>query len=32
LRVSNLNLLIPFHRPEDFARLTDGLRKAGLPE
>ena len=32
LRVSNLNRLISFRRPEDFARLADGLRKAGLPE
>jgi tetratricopeptide (TPR) repeat protein len=32
LRVSNLNRLISFRRPEDFARLADGLRKVGLPE
>jgi tetratricopeptide (TPR) repeat protein len=32
LRVSNLKDLWPFHRPEDFSRWADGLRKAGLPE
>ena len=32
LRMSNLaDIVMPF-RPEDFARLEDGLRKAGLPE
>jgi adenylate cyclase len=32
LRLSNLANVVPFHRPEDLARLADGLRKAGLPE
>jgi len=32
LRISNLDQLNPFRRPEDFARLAEGLRKAGLPE
>jgi tetratricopeptide (TPR) repeat protein len=32
LRVSNLRNQIPYRRPEDLARLADGLRKAGLPE
>jgi TolB-like protein len=32
LRVSNLRVQIPYRRPEDLARLADGLRKAGLPE
>ena len=33
LRVSNLgDRLGPYRRPEDIARLIDGLRKAGLPE
>jgi tetratricopeptide (TPR) repeat protein len=32
LRVSNLKDWIPLRRPEDFARWSDGLRKAGLPE
>jgi TolB-like protein len=32
LRLSNLRELIPVRRPEDFARWSDGLRKAGLPE
>jgi adenylate cyclase len=31
-RLSNLANVVPFHRPEDLARLADGLRKAGLPE
>jgi TolB-like protein len=32
LRISNLaNIMMPL-RPEDFARLKEGLRKAGLPE
>jgi tetratricopeptide (TPR) repeat protein len=31
LRVSNVKNMIPLRRPEDLARLTDGLRKAGLP-
>jgi TolB-like protein len=32
LRISGLNDLNPFRRPEDFAKWADGLRKAGLPE
>jgi len=32
LRISNLKDLAPWRRPEDFARLAEGLRKAGLPE
>jgi hypothetical protein len=32
LRVSNLSKFIPLRRAEDFARLADGLRMAGLPE
>jgi len=32
LRLSNLKEQMPFRRAEDLARLTDGLRKAGLPE
>ncbi len=33
LRVSNLrDTLGPYRRPEDIARLEEGLRKAGLPE
>jgi TolB-like protein/Flp pilus assembly protein TadD len=32
LRISNLEHLTPFRRPEDLARLADGLRKAGVPE
>jgi adenylate cyclase len=32
LRLSNLGEQMPFRRAEDLARLTDGLRKAGLPE
>ncbi|WP_032831852.1 winged helix-turn-helix domain-containing protein [Pseudomonas sp. GM78] len=32
LRVSNLKDWLPIQRPEDFARLADGLRLAGLPE
>ena len=31
-RVSNLSSRIPLRRPEDRARLEEGLRKAGLPE
>jgi tetratricopeptide (TPR) repeat protein len=32
LRISNLaDVMIPL-RPEDFSKLTEGLRKAGLPE
>ncbi len=32
LRISNIEDLIPLRRPEDLARLAEGLRKAGLPE
>jgi hypothetical protein len=33
LRLSNLARVAPlFRRPEDLARYTEGLRKAGLPE
>ena len=32
LRISHLKDVYPFRRPEDLANLTDGLRKAGLPE
>jgi tetratricopeptide (TPR) repeat protein len=32
LRLANLRDFVPSRRPEDFARWTDGLRKAGLPE
>jgi TolB-like protein/class 3 adenylate cyclase/tetratricopeptide (TPR) repeat protein len=32
LRKSNLQNLFPLRRPEDFARLAEGLRLAGLPE
>ncbi|MGH8513385.1 MAG: tetratricopeptide repeat protein, partial [Gammaproteobacteria bacterium] len=32
LRISNLKDWLPIHRPEDFATLADGLRRAGLPE
>jgi len=32
LRVSNLKDWIQMRRPEDIARWTEGLRKAGLPE
>jgi tetratricopeptide (TPR) repeat protein len=32
LCMANLKDWIPFRRPEDLARLEDGLRKAGLPE
>ena len=33
LRLSNLaRVAPPFRRPEDLARYTEGLRKAGLPE
>ncbi len=32
LRISNLKHLNPFRRPDDFTRLAEGLRKAGLPE
>ncbi|MGH6799678.1 MAG: tetratricopeptide repeat protein, partial [Roseiarcus sp.] len=32
VRVANVKDWIPLRRPEDLARLEDGLRKAGLPE
>lgn len=32
MRVSNVREWLPFRRPDDLARLEDGLRKAGLPE
>jgi TolB-like protein/Tfp pilus assembly protein PilF len=32
LRISGLQHLYPFRRPEDVTRLADALRKAGLPE
>jgi hypothetical protein len=33
LRLADLaRVLAPFRRPEDLARFTEGLRKAGLPE
>jgi TolB-like protein/class 3 adenylate cyclase len=32
LRISNLENLFPVRRPEDLAKLTEGLRLAGLPE
>jgi len=32
LRISSLEDWVPVHRPEDIATLTDGLRRAGLPE
>ena len=32
LRCSNLTDIVPFRRPEDFARYVEGLRTAGLPE
>jgi adenylate cyclase len=32
LRVSNLQELYPVRRPEDLAKLAEGLRKAGLPD
>ena len=32
LRVSNLKNWFPIRRPEDFAKWSDGLRQAGLPE
>jgi tetratricopeptide (TPR) repeat protein len=31
-RISNLKDQYPVRKPEDLARLEDGLRKAGLPE
>ena len=32
MRVVNVKDWVPLRRPEDLARLEDGLRKAGLPE
>jgi len=32
LRVSNLRNLTPLRRPEDVARVAEGMQKAGLPE
>jgi TolB-like protein/class 3 adenylate cyclase/tetratricopeptide (TPR) repeat protein len=32
LRMSNVQFLFPLKRPEDHARLAEGLRLAGLPE
>ncbi|HJV27885.1 MAG TPA: winged helix-turn-helix domain-containing protein [Aromatoleum sp.] len=32
LRLSSLTDWLPIHRPENLAILTDGLRRAGLPE
>jgi tetratricopeptide (TPR) repeat protein len=32
MRVSTVKGWVPLRRPDDFARLEDGLRKAGLPE
>ena len=32
LRLSDLKEWLPIHRPEDLARLAEGLRLAGLPE
>jgi len=32
LRVADAGVAQGFHRPEDLARWTDALRKAGLPE
>jgi tetratricopeptide (TPR) repeat protein len=32
LRISNLEEWLPIHRPEDLARLVEGLRLAGLPD
>jgi TolB-like protein len=32
MRVVNVKDWVPLRRPEDLARLQDGLRKAGLPE
>ena len=32
MRVSTVKEWLPFRRPDDLARLEDGLRKAGLPE
>jgi tetratricopeptide (TPR) repeat protein len=32
LRISNLGVWLPIHRPQDLTIFADGLRKAGLPE
>jgi adenylate cyclase len=32
LRISNLIERCPIRRPEDFSKLAEGLRRAGLPE
>jgi acyl dehydratase len=32
LRVAGLKDLVPFRRPEDFARYVEGLRRAGLQD
>ena len=32
LRVANLAGVVPFRKPADIARYTEGLRRAGLPE
>jgi Flp pilus assembly protein TadD len=32
MRVSAVKEWLPFRRPDDLARMEDGLRKAGLPE
>jgi len=32
MRVSTVKEWLPFRRPDDLARLEDGLRRAGLPE
>jgi TolB-like protein/class 3 adenylate cyclase len=32
LRMENLRKLFPIRRPEDFAKLAEGMRLAGLPE
>jgi len=32
MRMSTVKGWVPLRRPDDLARLEDGLRKAGLPE
>jgi tetratricopeptide (TPR) repeat protein len=32
MRVATVKEWLPFRRPDDLARLVDGLRRAGLPE
>ena len=32
MRVSSVKQWLPFRRPDDLARLEEGLRKAGLPD